>query len=84
MSKRIYKQFDRAAQEAIQSDMPFKHGAVVVCGGKVISTGFNSTRTRLNKKNICSVHAEILALSRLVQQQSYEKGSKEQEKDTKL
>ena len=66
---------EKAAEQANYSDMPQKHGAVIVKGGKVLVGGYNQNRTRMNKKNVCSVHAEVLALNNLMKQQWFEKGS---------
>ncbi len=73
---KVFKFFDKASQEALKSDMPQKHGAVIVKGGKVVVSGHNQNRTRLNQRTICSIHAEVLALHKLVKAQSYEKEPK--------
>lgn len=41
------------------------HGAVLVCGNKIISRGKNQSRGRILKKNVCSTHAEIDCLNKL-------------------
>jgi deoxycytidylate deaminase len=51
-----------AANIALKSLMEFKHGAVLVKGGRVISTGYNTPRTCINGKDIPSLHAEIAVL----------------------
>lgn len=52
----------RAIETANNSSMSCKHGSILVKGGKIVSTGFNSNRTRINKTNVCSIHAEMASL----------------------
>lgn len=60
-----------ASNLALSSDCNFKHGAVVVRGGRVISTGINRFKNHPkvvspeHVKEWCSVHAEIDALRKL-------------------
>lgn len=56
------KHINAAINVALNSDMLHMHGAVMIKGGKVISTGYNSNRTRSFKKNVSSIHAESSAL----------------------
>lgn len=54
-----------AFQEAKQSPVLMKHGAVVTVNGKIIGRGFNNYRTYSSDKfikNTCTCHAEIAAL----------------------
>jgi tRNA(Arg) A34 adenosine deaminase TadA len=77
---RIHKFLEIAAEESEKSNMPMKHGAVIVKGGKIIAIAHNQNRTRLNKKTICSAHAEILALSKVMKSQScFEPNRQQQE-----
>eukprot|EP00741_Cyanophora_paradoxa_P009793 tig00000147_g9488.t1 len=48
-----------ALEEAMRSDMPVRHGAVLVRGGKALARGCNHSRNRLLGKDLCSVHAEV-------------------------
>ncbi len=48
---RIEKFFGLAAEEAKQSDMHYKHGAVIVKGGHVVAKGHNSRRSRVEGEN---------------------------------
>jgi hypothetical protein len=48
---RIEKFFSLAAEEAKQSDMHYKHGAVIVKGGHVVAKGHNSRRSRVEGEN---------------------------------
>lgn len=59
---RIRKFINLATAEAHKSDMEFKHGAVLVKGGGVIAAGCNLNRTRIQGRNVPSLHAEICAL----------------------
>lgn len=59
-----------ASYLAAQSDCRMKHGAVVVRGGSVISTGVNKDRSHPRVvstehiKDHCSVHAEVDAIKK--------------------
>ena len=72
---RINKFLQLASEEASKSSMYFRHGAVVVKGGKVMALGFNKpSYLELDQNHYCcSVHSEIEAMSRL-KQDSKEKG----------
>ena len=59
MSK-IQRMFQQCSIEAEQSDMTFRHGCVVEKGGKILSKGFNHSRTKINGRNYCSTHAEMV------------------------
>jgi len=59
---RVQKYMTLAAQEALQSNVNYKHGAVVVKAGKIIAKGHNSLRTRVDGLNYCSAHSEMAAL----------------------
>ena len=65
---RLQKFVAQAAALASKSlgDFGSRHGAVIVKGGKVIASGFNSSRTRVRKVNLGSTHAEVAALSYLL------------------
>tara|TARA_B100001996_G_C18622511_1_gene578316 strand:- start:456 stop:803 length:348 start_codon:yes stop_codon:yes gene_type:complete len=53
--------FDIAVEEAERSVQRFKHGAVIVKGGKIVSTGFNKV-SRKCPSHMFSVHAEVSAI----------------------
>jgi deoxycytidylate deaminase len=74
---RISKFIRLASEQASKSTMYFRHGAVVVKGGKVMALGFNKpSQIELDQKHYCcSVHSELEAMSRLKQ------GSKEKGKE---
>jgi deoxycytidylate deaminase len=57
MTKKQYY-IDRAIQNAYNSDMTFKHGAVIVKGGKVIADGWNSSYGGRCIRGDFSMHAE--------------------------
>ena len=56
----------RSADEAAESQMEIKHGAVLVRGGKVVGSGHNSDRSRVagmpSSANVLSLHSEVAAL----------------------
>ena len=60
-----------ASNLALSSDCNFKHGAVIVRGGSVISTGINRFKNHPRVvspehiKQWCSVHAEVDAIRKL-------------------
>ena len=72
-SRKIEKNFNICASNANRNkdkcDLLSKHSAVIISGGKVISTGINYSRGKmsiLDHNNVCAVHAEMDALSRLL------------------
>lgn len=40
----------------------YHHGCIIVKGGHKLSSGYNTRRTRFNKSNVTSIHAECCAL----------------------
>lgn len=53
-----------ARERATKSNLhSFRHGAVIVSSGKVIGLGHNHARTKMRRRNFCSFHAEIDAMS---------------------
>ena len=52
-----------AAAEAESSDLETKHGSLLVRGGKVLGSGHNSSRSRLQgvpgDANVISLHSEV-------------------------
>ncbi len=50
-----------AIQEAERSGQNFKHGAVIVRSGKILSTGHNKVTTRC-PSHMYSIHAEMAAI----------------------
>ena len=55
-----------AAQKAEQSDMQYKHASVAVSNGRVLAMGNNHQRKKLRSRILCSFHAEIDVISRLL------------------
>jgi deoxycytidylate deaminase len=49
-----------ASQLAKKSDMNQKHGAVIICDGEIIGTGYNSY---CRDKKCHSIHAEVAAIT---------------------
>lgn len=64
LSNKNLKNIDKAVNEALNSNLSFKHGCVIEKGGKIIGQGFNSDRSRINNENIPCCHAEFAAISR--------------------
>ena len=52
-----------AAREAENSEQETKHGSLLVRGGKVLGSGHNSSRSRLQAmpgaSNVTSLHSEV-------------------------
>lgn len=73
MSGRHQRALNAAYNEACQvNDMAHRLGSVIISGGKIVSTGHNSMRSKLGKQVVCSVHAEMAALSKLLKGTEYE------------
>jgi len=53
-----------------KSNMYSKHAAMVICGGKPMSFGYNHDRMTSNSKVIMSFHAEVHALSNFMSNQN--------------
>ncbi len=70
VSKRDQAYLSIASYLASQSECRMKHGAVIVRGGRVLSTGVNKERNHpmiVSSEHIkthCSVHAEVDAIKR--------------------
>lgn len=47
-------------------------GSVIVSGGKIVSRGHNSMRSKLGDQIVCTVHAEISALYNLLKGKEYD------------
>ena len=62
LEKKHLKHINAAINAALNSNMLRMHGAVMIKGGKAISSGYNSNRTRSFKKNVSSIHAETSVL----------------------
>jgi tRNA(Arg) A34 adenosine deaminase TadA len=61
-ARRIQRFLTLAMREAMKSSMKFRHGAVLIKGGKIVGSGYNQDRTCLNGLFVTSLHAEISAL----------------------
>ena len=66
ISTKTAKYLMEAANEATKSDLNYRHGAVLVNGHKIISTGYNQTRSKYG--NICTscLHAEAACIHNYV------------------
>lgn len=60
--KPITKFIEAAIEQALRSDMGFKHGAVIVKDGLIVSRGFNYIYKDRRSKNHYSMHAERSAI----------------------
>ena len=71
LSNKDHRYLKLAMNLAMSSDCNFKHGAVIVKGGRVISTGINRFKNHPKAvspehiKQYCSVHAEVDAIRKL-------------------
>ena len=59
-----------AAREAANSTQEIQHGSLLVRGGKVLGSGHNSSRSRLQThlpgaSNMASLHSEVRAPARI-------------------
>lgn len=77
MNIEITKRHQRAISAALEQaylveDSVHRLGSVIVSGGKIVSKGHNSLRSKLGKNIVCSIHAEISALSDLLRGTEYE------------
>ena len=58
---------EMAYHQALQSDMAFKHGAIITKGSKIIASSMNSSnRTKILGQIHSSVHAEIAVATQLI------------------
>ncbi len=56
------KNIEKAINEATDSTLTFKHGCVIEKNGKIIGSGCNSERSRINGQNYPCCHAEAAAI----------------------
>ena len=67
LSNRHQKAINACINEAHRVvDMPQRLGSVALSGGKIISKGHNHSRTKIRNRKVCSFHAEVDVLSRLL------------------
>lgn len=68
MCSKIYRCFDAAGSIAVSSYKKkiHNHGAVIVQGGKIISTGCNSNSPSPSPEYGCYMHAEMDALTKIL------------------
>lgn len=65
LSLRHHRYMAEAVQEADSSPCNHKHGAVIVCSGRIIGRGYNHMRCTSSDgliHNCCTCHAEIAAI----------------------
>jgi tRNA(Arg) A34 adenosine deaminase TadA len=66
LPKRHNTMYHIALNEALQSKMLMRVGAVGSYNGDAVASGFNNDRTRAKKQFFCSEHAEIAVLCELL------------------
>ena len=71
---RIQRFMELAAAEAGNSQQETKHGSLLVRGGKILGSGHNSSRSRLQAmpgaSNVTSLHSEVRTLGHLTMRPS--------------
>ena len=76
LSKKDMKYVDIAFNIAKKSEMTMKHGCVITCNNKMVSSGYNNYRNKYNDGiigDVCSCHAEMDALRNAIKNKT--KGS---------
>jgi deoxycytidylate deaminase len=69
ISKKDMRFINMALEISNKSNMLMKHGCIITCNNKYISSGYNSIRNRFNDnitKESYSCHAEMDALRKLI------------------
>lgn len=66
LSNKQAKLVSLAAEKATESDMQYKHASLAVSNGRVLAKGNNHQRKKLRSRTLCSFHAEIDVISRLL------------------
>jgi hypothetical protein len=62
-SNKIQNICNKLLEECDKSNMNFRHASGIMCGGKLLATGFNtSNRSRISKASVPSIHSEIMAI----------------------
>ena len=62
--QRKFKQL--AVTQALKSKANYRHGALVVKGNRVYSSGFNNSRNKFLNKYDCCQHAEMDAITKFI------------------
>ena len=62
LSNKMYNVYERSLIEADKSRLRYRHGCVATYGGKIIASGYNTSKY---DKNTCTCHAEINVLNAL-------------------
>lgn len=62
-SKKLQTICNKLSEECEKSDMDFRHASGLMCGGKLLSTGFNTNnRSLISGAIVPSVHSEVMAI----------------------
>ena len=62
LSNKMYNVYERCLIEADKSRLRYRHGCIATYGGKIIATGYNTSKY---DKNTCTCHAEVNVLNAL-------------------
>lgn len=57
---------DSARKAKAKTNNHFFHGACAVSHGRILSTGYNHSRSKIRNRKVCSVHAEVDVLSKVM------------------
>ena len=62
LTNKMYNIYDRCLKRAEKSVVIYRHGCIATYGGKIIASGYNTSKY---DKNTCTCHAEINVLNTL-------------------
>jgi len=62
LSNKMYNIYERCLGEADKSRLRYRHGCIATYSGKIIASGFNTSKY---DKNTCTCHAEVNVLNKL-------------------
>jgi len=62
LSNKMYNVYERCLIEADKSRLRYRHGCIATYGGKIIASGYNTSKY---DKNTCTCHAEVNVLNAL-------------------
>jgi len=66
ISKTQLRLLNLAAEDAVNSELKYKHACLISKGSKKIVVGHNHPRSTFNRKLCCSTHAEQDAINKLM------------------
>lgn len=62
MSKKHMKLCEDALIESQKSQIAFQHGALITKGGKIITKGYNNSRSTYKRKHCLCMHSEMVVI----------------------